>query len=155
MTRNPDTTRTREEDERGSASIYFLFAAIAVIAATGLLIDGGETLAARAQAVDHAEQAARTGIEQLRLDQLRDGHLVPQPARAIAAAQNYLHAYGDTGTATLHGRTLTVTARRTVPSRILQAFGVTGFTATGTGVATLVAGIAAPGDTARDQGAQP
>lgn len=155
MTRTPDPAPSRDEHERGSASVYFLLAATAIIAATGLLVDGGETLAARAQAIDQAEQAARTGIQQLELDQLRDGNLVPSPARAITAAENYLHAYGDTGTATLHGRTLTVTARRTIPSRILQAFGLTGFTATGRGVATLVAGIAAPGDTGRAQGAQP
>ena len=155
MTKNPDTTRTREEDERGSASIYFLFTAIAVIAAAGILVDGGETLAARAQAIDQAEQAARTGIQQLQLDQLRAGHILPAPARAIAAAESYLHASGDTGTATLYGHTLTVTARRTVPSRILQAFGIKGFAATGTGTAALVAGIATPGDTAQNRGTQP
>ena len=155
MTQKPDPAPARDEHERGSVSVYFLLAATAVIAATGLLVDGGETLAARAQAIDHAEQAARAGIQQLELDQLRDGHLVPAPARAIATAEGYLHAHGDTGTATLHGHTLTVTARRTLPSRILQAFGLRGFTATGTGVATLVTGIAAPGDTGRAQGTQP
>ncbi|WP_051451318.1 hypothetical protein [Actinospica robiniae] len=155
MTQNPDPALVHEEHERGSASVYFLLAATAIIAATGLLVDGGETLAARAQAIDQAEQAARAGIEQLQLDQLRDGRLIPASARAIDTAENFLRAHGDTGTASLHGHTLTVTARRTIPARILQAFGLRGFTATGTGVATLVAGIATPGDTGRNQGTRP
>jgi Flp pilus assembly protein TadG len=155
VTTNPDPARTKDESERGSASVYFLIAATAVIVATGLLVDGGETLAARAQAVDRAEQAARAGIEQLQLDELRDGHIAPAPARAIAVAENYLHAHGETGTAILQGRTLTITARHTIASRILQVFGRTGFTATGQGTATLVAGIAAPGDTGPSNGTQP
>lgn len=144
--------RRQERDERGSVSVYFLLITTAVIAATGLLIDGGETLAARAQAADHAEQAARAGIQQLQLDRLRAGTITPLPARAVAVAENYLHGFGDTGTATLNGNTLTVTARRTIPARILQAFGINGFTATGTGTATLAAGIAAPGDTVAGTG---
>jgi Flp pilus assembly protein TadG len=153
---NHKTTGTRRhEEERGSASIYFLLTATAVIIATGLLVDGGETLAARAQVIDHAEQAARAGVEQLELDQLRDGHPTPAPAHAITVAEHYLHQAGDTGTAEITGQTLTVTAQRTIASRILGAFGIGRFTATGKGVATLVAGVATPGDPTPRQGARP
>ena len=143
------------DQERGSASVFFLLTTTAVIAAAGLLIDGGEVLAGKAQTIDEAEQAARTGVQQLHLDQLRNGHIALDPAQAAAAVDAYLHRYGETGTATVTADQVTVTARRTIPSRILAVFGVPGLTATGTGTAILVPGIAAPDDTAKLQKAQP
>lgn len=143
------------DHERGSASVFFLLTATAVVAAAGLLIDGGEILAGKAQTIDNAEQAARTGAQQLRLDRLRSGQIALQPAQAAAAVNAYLRRYDETGTATVTADHVTVTARRTIPSRILAVFGIPGLTATGTGTATLVPGIAAPDDTAKLQKAQP
>lgn len=134
--------------------MFFLLITTAVIAATGLLVDGGEVLAGKAQTIDQAEQAARAGAQQLNLDHLRDGEISLVPARAAAAVDTYLHQYGETGTTTVTGNRVTVKATRTIRSRILGAFGIPSLTATGVGTATVIPGIAAPNDEAELQKAR-
>ncbi|WP_051451395.1 pilus assembly protein TadG-related protein [Actinospica robiniae] len=135
-----------DDAERGSATIFFLIASTAVLLAIGLLVDVGETLAAKAAAVEQAQQAARTGAQQLNTDSLRAGTLVIDPARAAAAAVAYLHDQGDTGSTTVRGHDVVVQARHVYHNRILSFFGLHQFTATATGTAALVSGIANPGD---------
>lgn len=148
----PHTPRVPSADrERGSASVFFLLTTTAVIAAIGLLVDGGEILAAKAQTIDHAEQAARAGAQQLDLDHLRGGQITLLPAQAAAAVNAYLRQDGETGTTTVTGNRVTVRATRTIRARILGAFGVPGLTETGTGTAMLIPGIATPNDEAELQ----
>lgn len=145
MTKHADPG-AQDDAERGSATVFFLVASTAVVLALGLLVDVGETLAAKAAAVEQAQQAARAGAQQLNTDSLRAGNLVIDPARAATAAVAYLHDQGDTGSATVHGQDVVVQARHVYHNRILDLFGIHQFTATATGTAALVSGIGNAGD---------
>lgn len=134
------------EAERGSVTVFFLVTTAAIIAALGLAADVGETLAISAQVTDEAEQAARIGADQLNLADLRAGHITIDPATATAAAQTYLRQFGDTGTVTVHGTDLDVSAQRPILAQFLEVLGVPGLTARGAGAATDIPGVAGPND---------
>lgn len=138
--------RAKRADERGSATVFFLITTAAIIAALGLAADVGASLAASAQVTDEAEQAARIAAEQLNPQDLRAGRINIDRVAATAAAETYLRSFGDTGTVTIHGQRVVVTAHRPVLTQFLDALDVPGLTAKGTGAATTIPGINAPHD---------
>jgi Flp pilus assembly protein TadG len=116
---------------------------VALIAMAGLVIDGGASLAARGRAHDVAAQAARAGADAISPASLRGTSpqdLVIDSAAARAAAQTYLRAGQATGTVTVTGQDVTVTAH--VPRRalIMSAFGIHDMSGTATATATIVSG---------------
>jgi hypothetical protein len=128
----------RAREDRGSATAW----AIGVVAVVGLLagavLDGGDAMAARIQALDVAQQAARAGANQIDLGALRnDGLLRLDPGAAQAAAAAFLAASGATGVATATPQAVTVTVTRSQPTVMLRAVGVTAIamSATATAVA--------------------
>lgn len=84
--------------ERGQVTAFVVIFTTALIFLAGLVIDGGNLLAARRRAINEAEGAARAGaaaLTSLDIDAFRSGgDVVLDPARAEAAVRAYLHQAG-------------------------------------------------------------
>jgi Flp pilus assembly protein TadG len=103
---------------------------------SGAVLDGGNAMAARVQALDIAQQAARAGANQLDLAALRtQGVLRLDPVAARTAATAFLADAGIPGTATANPDEVTVTVTRSQPTLILQAIGVDAISMTATATA--------------------
>src|SRR6266540_1331100 len=91
----------RCRDDRGSATGWALLTVLVVALLAGAVLDGGDAMAARVQALDIAQQAARSGANQLDLAALRTSGLVRfDPVAAETAARQFLAEAGATGTVT-------------------------------------------------------
>lgn len=112
--------------QAGQATVFVTTVAVALIAAVGLVYDGGRVLTARIQAIDEAQEAARAGAQGIDLTAYRrNGHIDLDPAQARAAARTYLVAAGYHGTVATTGTTVTVSVDITRPTHILPAIGLT------------------------------
>ncbi|MEU6145693.1 pilus assembly protein TadG-related protein [Streptomyces sp. NPDC047081] len=123
-------------DERGQVTAFVVgvFAALWLFA--GIVVDGGLALAGKAQALDAAQEAARTGAQQLDVGQLRRGgdvRLVRD--KAAAAARAYIASTGDSGTASVKGDAVTVRVTHHQHTQILQLIGLRTLTVHATGSA--------------------
>ena len=121
--------------DRGSVSLYVVVVALGLLAAAGLVLDGGAAFAARGAAATAAQQAARAGADALDPVSLRAGTpagLTVNVAAARAAANRVLAAAGATGTVTVNGTAVTVTAHVASRTYVLSAVGVDQLTGTGT-----------------------
>ena len=120
----------------------------ALIAAIGLVFDGGEALAVKGQAISDAYGAARAGAEALDQDQFaRGGPAKPNGAAAVSAASTFLSAAGvpaGQATVAVNGAVVTVTVRLTSPATILGAVGASSFRVTGSGSARAIYGLRGP-----------
>jgi Flp pilus assembly protein TadG len=114
----------RSNPEQGAAAAFVVLMAIALLAAAGLVIDGGYALAAKRQAMNQAEQAARAGADVLSQAGLRSGQTLVDSTRAVAAAQGYLSSVGASGTVTIDGGEVTVTVTSQQDTQILTVVGV-------------------------------
>jgi len=131
--------------EEGMVTAFVVIFAFALILVAGLVIDGGLTLAARIQAIDEAQAAARAGAQQINLAVFRsDGQVILDPARATQAAQAYLATTGHAGTVTVEGDRVQVAVRITQPMQILEVAGIGNLTVVGHGAATAEEGVTAP-----------
>ena len=132
----------RAQAEAGFVSLYVVVITIGLLALAGLVIDGGNALAARQQATDTAQQAARAGADALSPDSLRGnpGQLSATPAGAQAAADRVLATNNATGTVTVTGDNVTVTVQVHKATTILSAVGVTEINGTATATATALHG---------------
>ena len=133
--------------QAGSATIFLLVIIPVVVILLGLVYDGGEAYTAHTRALNLAEQAARTGAQELDLATVRaSGPYRLNRPRAVSAAAAYLTATG------LHGgqvhivadpRTGTDAVQVSVPWSVTTTFlGVIGKSAIG-GTATASARTAA------------
>ena len=142
MTRHRIPTSLRRRGRRlrgdhGSATVWAIGIVAVVALLSGAVLDGGNAMATRVQALDIAQEAARAGANQLDLSALRNQGLVRlDPVAAQAAAEAFLRQAGATGTATATIAEVTVTVTRSQPTLVLQAIGVDsiGVTATATAV---------------------
>ncbi len=115
----------RLREDRGSATAWAIGVVLVVALLSGAVLDGGNAMAARVQALDIAQQAARSGANQLDLARLRDdGQVRLNRGAAQAEAERFLHAAGVSGTATATDTSVSVTVTRTQPTLLLQAVGV-------------------------------
>ena len=114
--------RKEPQTERGSITAFVAVLAITFIACAGLAVDGGRLVAARVQLADHAENAARAGVQEV--TSLRSGEpdIDVREARSTAAA--YLRSWGVSGEVSATTEEVTVSVRRVVPMSILGLFGV-------------------------------
>lgn len=128
--------------ERGSVTAFLVCLGLGLFVIVGLVVDGGRVLAARRSAIDVAEEAARTGADQLSVDALRQGAYVVDPASAALAVADELSAAGMTGTTSVSEDTVRVRVHTVVPTTILGIIGLKGFSVTGTASATNVHGVA-------------
>ncbi|WP_433619095.1 hypothetical protein ACQP2P_11290 [Dactylosporangium sp. CA-139114] len=118
---------------------------VALLGVAGLVLDGGLALAAKVQALDVAQAAARAGAQQLDLMQYRTTNVaVLDSVRASAAARSWLAAAGVDGDATATTTTVTVTVRRASNTQLLQLVGVDQLHVSATATATAVQGVIAP-----------
>lgn len=128
--------------ERGSVSAFLACLAVGLFVLVGLVVDGGRVLAARRAAIDVAEEAARTGADQLSVDALRQGVYVVDPASATRAVGAGLRAADMTGTASVSEDTVTVEVHTVVPMTILGIIGLHDISVTGKASATDLHGVA-------------
>jgi Flp pilus assembly protein TadG len=113
--------RKRLQTERGSITAFVAVLAITFIACAGLAVDGGRLVAARVQLADHAENAARAGVQEV--TSLRSGEPDIDVGRARSTAVAYLRSHGISGEVLVTTEIVTVTVRRVVPMSLLGLFG--------------------------------
>ena len=130
--------RARLDDaESGMVTAFVVIFTLALVLMAGLVLDGGLALAAKVQAVDDAQAAARAGAQAIDIPTYRaSGQITLDPAQATADAERYLAAAGRTGTVSVNGEQVTVTVTITQPTQILDLAGIDHLTETGTGTAT-------------------
>ncbi|MFI1955999.1 pilus assembly protein TadG-related protein [Streptomyces xinghaiensis] len=135
--RPPHTwSRLPTGEDRGQVAVFVVgvFATLWLFA--GIVVDGGLALAGKARALDVAQEAARTGAQQLDLSHLRSaGDIRLVRDRAAAAARAHVAATGDNGRAQVKGNTVTVHVTHHQPTQILQLIGLRTLTVTATGTA--------------------
>lgn len=144
MTRRLRARLHRADPERGSIALYFAITTLAALVMAGLVIDGGAALATRERAADLATQAARAAATALTPTSLRDqpADLTVDPAAATNAADTVLTDGGATGTVTVTGDTVMVTAHLPRHTVILSAVGLDDIAQTATASATALVGTA-------------
>ena len=103
-------------DERGVITIFVVTMTTAMILVVGLVLDGGYTLAARREALDEADGAARAAAQAVS-PSARDGLVTLDATQAQAAVNRFLAPTGHTGHATVQGDVVTVSV--TFPHRML------------------------------------
>lgn len=114
----------------------------------GLVLDGGLALAAKVQAIDEAQEAARTGAQQLDLATYRaTGQVVLDSAAAEHAARTYLAATGNPQATTaeiqVNGDRVHVALTRRQPTQLLGLGGLRALTVHGSATAVAAHGVAA------------
>ncbi len=141
MTRHPRLHRllTRIAGDRGDATIWGILIILVGLLLSGLVLDGGNAMAAKVRAWDIAQQAARAGANELDLAALREqGQVRLNPAAAEAAATRWLRDAGIAGTATATPTEVTVVVNRSQPTLLLAAVGIGSIEVTATAHATPV-----------------
>jgi uncharacterized protein (UPF0333 family) len=114
--------------------VVFTFALLLL---AGLVIDGGLALAARVQAIDEAQAAARAGAQAIDRPLFRStGQIALDPSEATADAKSYLAVAGHNGTVTINGNEVTVAVTISQPTQILGIAGIGQLSVSGTGSAT-------------------
>jgi Flp pilus assembly protein TadG len=127
--------------DEGSLSAFLAFFGVTLFVLVGLVVDGGRALASRRQAIDVAEQAARTGADQLNVDSLRKGTYIVDPAAAEIAAEHALATSGLAGTVSVSGDEVTVEVRTVMHTAILGIVGLRAISVSGTATAVDVHGV--------------
>jgi Flp pilus assembly protein TadG len=131
----------RRERERGSITAVVVVFAAAFLLLGGLVYDAGRAMAAKTSAINTAQQAARTAAQALNAGELRNNVLAPTPGQAIADAEAYIAASGDTGTVTITGNQITVHVVRQQPTSLLALVGVGEITVTGDATTAIEQGV--------------
>ena len=125
-------------DERGLSITPFvavLFAALIMTA--GMVIDGGQKVAAASRAETAAAGAGRAAGNAAATQELGDGDPV---AAAIAAARNYLAGQpGVSGSVSVSAGVIEVRTQATEPTILLSVIGIDAVTGTGRAQANIVA----------------
>ena len=131
----------RRDDDRGAITLFVAVFTLALLAAIGLVVDGGGKVRALQRADEAAREAARAGSQMLDVPSAvrGDGARV-SPAGAARAARAYLAAAGVAGTVTVEGNAVRVSTRVTYAPVFLAFAGVGPMTVTGEAVAAPVAG---------------
>src|SRR5207249_700592 len=137
--------RAVTRDESGQVTAFVVVFFVALLAFAGLVIDGGQALAAKRRAIDEAAAAARAGAQALNVDAYRSSdRVVLEPSAARAAALDFLARNGQTGTVTVTGDQINVTVTADQPLTLLGIVGLKHLSLTGTGTAHLRRGVEGP-----------
>jgi len=134
-------SKGRRDDDHGAVTLFVAVFTLALLAAVGLVVDGGGKVRALQRADEAAREAARAGSQMLDVPSAvrGDGPRVA-PAAAARAARAYLDAAGVAGTVTVEGNAVRVSTRITYEPVFLAFAGVGPMTVTGTALARPVAG---------------
>jgi Flp pilus assembly protein TadG len=140
--------RSRPDGDHGAAAVLLLLLTPALFGLAGLVLDGGTELAARQNAADLAEQAARAGADVLDTSALRaTGIGTLDPLAAQAAACRYVTTTDPTVSCTVsitsspEGQQLTVRVRGSHPTVLLGLVGINTLHTDAVGTAQAVTGI--------------
>jgi hypothetical protein len=136
----------RTQDE-GSISLLVVIFFLALLAAAGLVVDGGTKLRAAREASAVAEEAARAGVGWIDRDRAyaQGGRFVVDRTAAVTAARAYLARSGNTGTVSLVGaQKIRVTVKIKEPTILLSAIGINSLHVTKTATANLLQGVEQP-----------
>jgi Flp pilus assembly protein TadG len=103
---------TRRRRDEGAVSLFVIVVTVALIAAIGLVVDGGGKIRALERADEAAREAARAGSQMLDVPAAVRGERVGvDPGAAARAARAYLEAAGVEGTVSVSGAVVTVSTR--------------------------------------------
>jgi len=128
-------------DDRGSLTAFLAVLATGLFVLVGLVVDGDRALAAKREAIDVAEQAARAGADQLSVDDLRAGEFVIDPIRATSEVNSYLDAAGVQGSVSVSGNSVVVQVVGDSPTTVLGMIGIGDIHVSATASATNVHGV--------------
>ena len=127
----------RGRDEDGMVTAFVVVMVLALLLVAGLVLDGGLALAAKVQAIDDAQAAARAGAQAIDLSTYRaTGQVTLDAATATTDAEQALAVSGHPGTVAVVGDVVTVTVTINQPTQILDLVGITQLRETGSGSAT-------------------
>jgi hypothetical protein len=132
--------RTDEESITLLAMVFFL----ALLAAAGLVVDGGAKIRAAREASAVAEEAARAGAGRIDRNRAlaRGGRFVCDRNAAVAAARAYLASSGNTrSVSVVDARRIRVTVTISKPTVLLSAIGIGEVHVTKTATAELIQGV--------------
>ena len=138
--------RPDRDTEAGVVTAFIVVMTVALIAVTGLVVDGGLVLADRQRALDAADAAARAGAQALDERSLRAGQVSIDAGAADRQATGLLRREGLTGVTSVNGDQVTVQVTLTRNLTILGAFGLRPLTIHAQGDATAVRGVRTGGD---------
>ncbi|MFE7317866.1 pilus assembly protein TadG-related protein [Streptomyces sp. NPDC057555] len=117
--------RLVQGDDRGQATGFVVCILAALWLFAGVVVDGGLALAGKSRALDVAQEAARSGAQQLDVGRLRDHHEVRLVrAEAARAARAYLVVAGEHGAAAVEGSAVTVRVTHHYRTQVLQLVGL-------------------------------
>ncbi|MDH6115641.1 Flp pilus assembly protein TadG [Kitasatospora sp. MAP12-15] len=139
--------KNRAGRDRGSITLWWVIVMAGAFMMIGLVVDGGGKLRAVENADALAAEAARAGSQAVDPTKAIPGQaIVIDPAKAVAAADDYLARAGATGTATpsADGTTLEVQVTARHKTLFLQVIGVSSLSAEGHATAELLHGVTAP-----------
>jgi len=138
----PTTTSGLRQFSRddGSISVFFAVFAIALLLAVGLVVDGGARIRAHQRVNAIAEEAARSGGQEVDIALAQSGEGVRLVrAQARAAATEHLRAAGIRGEVSILGDDrLVVRAEDSVEMIFLPLIGISSATVVGRGEARLL-----------------
>lgn len=113
--------RPKQTCDEGVVTAFVLGLMMTFVACAGLGVDGGRLMATRLELADHAENAARTGAQELR--DLRSGEPKIDQTLARRSSLDYLDLYQLKGEIEITDSSVTVTVSRTVDMTLLKLFG--------------------------------
>ncbi|MFD2414823.1 hypothetical protein [Amycolatopsis pigmentata] len=121
--------RQLHKDESGGVTAFVVVFVAAVIAFSGLVLDGGLALAGKVRAMGEAQEAARAGAQAIDLSAYRStGELRLIAGEAVTLASQYLAAAGRSGEVTVTRNIVSVKVTDTHHSLLLGAVGVKSLT---------------------------
>jgi Flp pilus assembly protein TadG len=110
--------------ERGSVSAFVTALLMGFISCVGLAVDGGRLVTARIELADHAENAARAGVQHV--TSLRSGDPEVDVDEARRAAHRYLASQMVSGEVHADSGSVRVRTTRVVPLTVLTLIGMGG-----------------------------
>ncbi|MFF3070036.1 pilus assembly protein TadG-related protein [Kitasatospora sp. NPDC057904] len=146
----PRPLRSRPADDRrdeGSITLWWVITLAGALIMIGLVVDLGGKLRSIEYADSLAAEAARAGAQAVDPGKAVSGQdIVIDPARAVAAATDYLARAGVASTVTpgTDGTSITVHVTVRHKTLFLQALGIDTLQADGHAGATLLHGVTAP-----------
>jgi hypothetical protein len=135
-------------NQEGSVTLWLVLLSMAMMAAVGLVFDGGRAMATKGQAIADAYGAARAGAEAMdRAGFIRGGAPTPDPGTAVVAARDFLVQAGvgpAQASIAVNGPEVAVIVHLRSPATILGAVGVGPFDVSAQGRARAVYGVRGP-----------
>jgi len=129
-------------DEHGTVTVFVVGFMLALLVVAGLVIDGGDVLAARQAAANVAESAARAGAQAINIGAARtSGGVQLNAPAAQARAESFLAQTGYHGTASIQGNEVLVEVTITQHTFLLGLAGLPSITVHGRGDAQAVRAV--------------